>query len=349
MKILLKATLGCLACFLMLTACAHDYVTGHSSYNWFKVKDDVSLGKYVLGAQITSFEHQKVPVDASQDEAMLQRLRTIVKNISQVSHLPNLPYEVHLAESPIVNAWCAPGGKVMVYSGLWDPKKGLVNQESDDEIAGVLAHEIAHATARHVTESITRNLTFQLAGSVVSSAIAMGGSQMGSNLFGQFFSAGYNIYAPSYSRSNEEEADRIGLFYMAKAGYDPRAMIEVWKRAAQKKGDMTSIYASHPSNGARANDLQKYLPQAIEIYEHPDLPYPDFNKKLKTAKVQAQPKKQKLSETMPTPESQKSAPSDIPVAGPKPKAKRAKPKEIKVNPQKEVPKSDVSPQIKSDL
>ncbi len=267
--------------------CAHDYVTGKSSYNWFKLDDDVKLGKQVLGAQLQAFEKKKVPVDESGDKAMLQRLQTIVNRISKVSHLPDLPYEVHLADAPIVNAWAAPGGKIMVYSGLWDPKKGLVNQESDDEIAAVLAHEISHVTARHVTESLTKNMTIMLAGQVAASAITAGASAQGGNLFGQFFSAGYNIYAPSYSRKNEYEADRIGLFYMAKAGYDPRAAVELWKRASKKRGDATSIFASHPASGARAKDLEGYLPQALEMYQDPKNPYPDFRKLDGKGKAQA--------------------------------------------------------------
>ena len=269
---------------LVASGCAHDYVTGKSSYNWYKLQDDVKLGNQVLSAQLQSFEKQKVPVDPPEDTAETQRLQAMVNRIAKVSHLPNLPYEVHLADAPVVNAWAAPGGKMMVYAGLWDPKKGLVNQESDDELAAVLAHEISHVTARHVTESLTQNMTVALAGAVASSAIAMGGSVQGSNLFGQFFSTGYNIYAPSYSRKNESEADRIGLFYMAKAGYDPRAAVAVWQRASQRKGDAGSIFASHPSSGERAKNLQKYLPEALAIYQNPSLPYPAFLDPKSTAK-----------------------------------------------------------------
>lgn len=261
---------------LAASGCAHDYVTGKSSYNWYKLQDDVKLGNQVLNAQLQSFEKQKVPVDPPEDRVQSERLQAMVNRIAKVSHLPDLPYEVHLADAPVVNAWAAPGGKMMVYSGLWDPKKGLVNEESDDEIAAVLAHEISHVTARHVTESLTQNMTVALAGAVASSAIAAGGSVQGSNLFGEFFSTGYNIYAPSYSRKNESEADRIGLFYMAKAGYDPKAAVTVWQRASQKKGDAGSIFASHPSSGERAKNLEKYLPEALAIYQNPSLPYPPF-------------------------------------------------------------------------
>ena len=282
--------------------CAHDYVTGKSSYNWFKLNDDVKLGNQVLGAQLQAFDQKQVPVDASEDKVMLERLQTIVNRITKVSHLPDLPYEIHLADAKVVNAWAAPGGKMMVYSGLWDPKKGLVNQESDDEIAAVLAHEVSHVTARHVTESLTKNMTIMLAGQVASSAISAGSVQ-GGNLFGQFFSAGYNIYAPSYSRKNESEADRIGLFYMAKAGYNPQAAVEVWQRASKKRGDAGSIFASHPASGQRAKDLQPYLPQAIALYQDPSQPYPAF----------LSPKTKSQVAKTPSPQPAKAPVSQVPV------------------------------------
>ncbi len=260
-------------------SCSRDYVTGKSSYNWYSIDQDVSLGNEVLASQMNSFQKSSssgkvIAVDV--DEKQLARLQAIVNRIAQISHLPTLPYEVHLADLPVANAWAAPGGKIMVYSGLWDPKTGLVAPDNDDELAAVLSHEIAHATARHVTESLSTQMTLGVAGTLASTAIGATGSAMGQNLFGQAFSMGQNIYVPTYSRKNEYEADKIGLFYMAKAGYDPRAAIEVWKRAAMKKGGASSIFASHPASGERAKKLEFYLPQAMEIYQNPELPLPNF-------------------------------------------------------------------------
>ncbi len=253
--------------FTSLCGCGKDYVTGKSSYNWFSLDTDVKLGSQVLQAQEGSFKKENISIDSEKNRDMLLRIKKIVERVRKVSHIPDLPYEVHLADAPVVNAWAAPGGKMMVYEGLWDPEKGLVKKDSDEELAAVLSHEIAHCTARHVTEAISQQVTIGLVGVAVSSAIAGAGSAAGANLFDQVFTQGMNIYVPSYSRKNEAEADKIGLFYMAKAGYDPRAAVELWKRAAEKKGDSTSIYASHPSNGERAKALEKYLPQAMEIYE----------------------------------------------------------------------------------
>ena len=252
--------------FLGFAGCAKDMITGKTTLNYYKVSSEPKLGMEVLQSQTKSLKKQGAKVDSKKNYAELERIRRIVKNISKVSHVPTFPYEVHLADVPVVNAWCAPGGKMMVYEGLWDKEKGLLEKGNEDQLAAVLGHEMAHATARHVTESISRNMTVMVAANVAYTAIAAGSAE-GADLFGQVFNQGFNIYVPSYSRQNESEADKLGLFYMARAGYDPRAAVALWEKAAKKNKEPTSVYASHPSSGERAADLKKYLPEAIEIYE----------------------------------------------------------------------------------
>jgi predicted Zn-dependent protease len=257
---------------LILTAgCAKDIVTGKSTLNYYSLKGEPKLGKQVLYAQSKAIKQKGKKMDMDADPEEYRRLQRIVATIAPHTHYPKFPYEVHLAKVDVVNAWCAPGGKMMVYTGLWDKKKGLVQKGNEAELAAVLAHEMAHANARHVTEAISRTMTIALAGAAVQSAIAAGGSSQGANLFGQVFSDGMNLYIPSYSRSNEYEADRLGLFYMAKAGYDPRVAVKLWKKAAKKKKDVTNIYASHPSNGSRARALKKLLPKAMVLYQNAKL------------------------------------------------------------------------------
>lgn len=247
--------------------CAKDLVTGKSTLNYYSLQQESRLGEQVLTAQLQELDKREKKLNVAAGASDHKLLSKIVADIAKVSHYPDFPYEVHLADVDIVNAWCAPGGKMMVYTGLWNPKKGLVKEGNADELAAVMAHEIAHANARHVTESISRNLTILMAGTAVQGAIAAGGSAQGADLFGQIFSDGMNVFVPSYSRKNEFEADRLGLVYMAKAGYDPRVAVELWKRAAKRKKDRTSIFASHPASGARAKALEANLPEAMAYYE----------------------------------------------------------------------------------
>ena len=256
---------------LLFAGCAKDLVTGKTTLNYYDIKSEPKLGKQVLSAQAAALKKNKKELDSEKNKAELIRLRGIVVRIAKVSHYPDFPYEVHLADLDIVNAWCAPGGKIMVYEGLWDPKKGLVEKGNEDQLAAVLAHEIAHATARHVTEALSQNMTIFMIGAAVQTAISAGGYQQGSNTFGEVFSQGVGIFMPAYSRNNEYEADEIGLMYMSKAGYDPREAVKLWEKAAKKRKDYTSIYASHPTSGARAKRLKELLPQAMELYEQSKL------------------------------------------------------------------------------
>lgn len=250
-----------------LGGCAKDLVTGKKAYNWFSIGEDVKLGDQVISQQLDSIKKKGKKTDAEADAEMYDRVRKTALRIGAVSHYPSFPYEAHYAAVDVANAWCAPGGKVMVYSGLFDPKKGLVARDKEDELAAVLGHEIAHATARHVSESLSRNFTIMAVGQIAVSAIASSGTGTLQNVFSRVIVEGVNLYVPFYTRSNETEADRIGLMYMAKAGYNPRAAIDLWYRACKKRGDPFSVYASHPSSCQRAKDLEAHLPTAMAEYE----------------------------------------------------------------------------------
>ena len=117
-----------------------------------------------------------------------------------------------------------------------------------------------------VTKAMSKAQTMSIFGSVVQSAISVGSSE-GAGIFGMMFDQTMQLYLPSYSRGNEREADRIGLTYMAKAGYDPRVAVELWRRASKGKKTKTNVFASHPSSGARADALEKLLPEVMPYYE----------------------------------------------------------------------------------
>lgn len=261
-----------LAVLPFVFGCAKDLVTGKTVLNYYSLESEPKFGNQVLEAQLTAARKGEKKIDYDADPAEFDRLKGIVGRLAPVTHHPAFPYEVHLVDVDVVNAWCAPGGKMMVYTGLWSTKDGLVQKGNDDELAAVLAHEMGHANARHVTEAISRNLTIAMAGAVAQGAIQAGGYAQGADLFGEIFSQGFNIFVPSYSRQNEFEADRLGLLYMAMAGYDPRKAVELWKKAATKKKDRTSIYASHPASGVRAKKLEELLPEAMQLYEKSKTP-----------------------------------------------------------------------------
>lgn len=259
---------------LFTAACASiDPVTGRQVQNMYLIEDDVQMGRQVMADTVKTMREGGVPLNANRTR--VKQVETIVKRIAAVSHLPELPYEVTVFETNIVNAAAAPGGQIMVFSGLYDAKKGLVADE--DELAAVLAHEIAHVTCRHTTEEMTRQLPMQI--------LLIGGAiyaeAKGNDDLALALGAGFLVYQglilPKYSRTDEAEADAVGLLYMAKAGYDPRAAVRIWERAAERENDpgLFAMFSSHPSNKARRKALHDMLPKAMEEYRKATGRYPD--------------------------------------------------------------------------
>lgn len=258
----------CLLGLLLFAGCTTmDAVTGQETRNFYSLDKDVAIGSEIQAGTLAAMEESGTPVNANpQKVAMLEQM---VSRISAVSDLPDLPYEVTLIHTNIVNAMAAPGGKIMVYEGLWDPQNGLAHTE--DEIAAVIAHEIAHVNARHSTEAMTRSMPANLAAlGVLTLTKDSEHAEFAQMLVagGMFFYNG--MWMTKYSRTDEFEADAVGMMYMAKAGYDPRAAIRIWEQVAARQGGndpAASIFSTHPSSAARVESLRAQLPAAMAVYE----------------------------------------------------------------------------------
>jgi len=155
----------------------------------------------------------------------------------------NFQWEFNLIQSSEVNAWCMPGGKVAVYSGL------LPVANTDAYLAVVMGHEIGHAIARHSAERISQQTLSQFGGSLAGIAVSKQ-SQVMQGLFSQAYGVGTQVVLLKYSRDQESEADRLGLTFMAMAGYDPHEAVGFWQRmAAQNKGGAPpELLSTHPSD-----------------------------------------------------------------------------------------------------
>ncbi|MEO5909572.1 MAG: M48 family metallopeptidase [Pelobium sp.] len=175
--------------------------------------------------------------------------------------LAGFNWEFNLVESKEVNAWCMPGGKVAVYTGI------LPVTQTDAGLATVMGHEIAHAIAKHSNERYSNQMIAQGLGSIIGGAVT--NSQAGMGVFNQIFGVGAQagVLLPN-SRKQESEADRLGLTFMAMAGYNPQSAVDFWTRmAAQANGQAPPEFLStHPSDATRINDIKKYLPEAQKYY-----------------------------------------------------------------------------------
>jgi len=224
-----------------------------------------------MKAQIKAFKKKDLQVNPKRYEKTRKRIEKIVKRLAKVSDIPGLPYEVTIFDKKdVANAYCLPGGKIGIFTGIFDKEKGFIDEKNDDQIAAVLSHEIAHATLRHVTRRLTTYSSLGFVGSIISFGVARGVGQNWAYLTSQVFNTGTFLYYPSYSRKHEREADKVGFYYMVKAGFDPQAAIIVWERASIKKqkegkNDKTQFFSSHPASGERAEYLRSYLGDADEV------------------------------------------------------------------------------------
>lgn len=246
-----------------------EFKRGGGGFNLYSLKDEVRIGEHFMKQQIKEFKRKKVGVDLPKHQALKSRIEKIAEKIAFVSDKTNFPYEVHIFDRPdIVNAYCLPGGKIGVFSGLFDKEKGLIDETNDDQIAAVIGHEISHAALRHITRRLSAFQGIGFLGSLASVGLGQGVGAEAQQIFEQVFYLGMNIYVPHYSRKYEREADQAGLYYMSKARFNPLAAVEVWRKAAARGGPnskQTNIFASHPASGERAKYLESWLHEAIPL------------------------------------------------------------------------------------
>jgi predicted Zn-dependent protease len=197
------------------------------------------------------------------DAAMARRVKTIADRLIAVTgafrpDAPGWGWEVNLIRSDQVNAWCMPGGKIAVYSGL------ITKFElTDDEIAAVLAHLIAHALREHARERASELLD---SGLFVERAVEGSGAGQGTIDMARLVKQ-VTLSLP-YGRVYESEADRMGVELAARAGYDPRATISLWQKMARAGGDREPEWLTmHPSDASRIRELETYSARGMPLYE----------------------------------------------------------------------------------
>ncbi len=197
----------------------------------------------------------------NRDARQTERVRAIAQRLIPHTAVfrddaPRWLWEVNVIASDQVNAWCMPGGKIAVYTGLIEKLK-----IGDDELAAVIGHEIAHALREHARERMSR----QMATGIGLAAIEiLTGVRLGD--LGQMLAQ--SMFVLPNSRENEQEADRIGVELAARAGYDPRAAVTLWNKMAGQGGRQPPQWLStHPSHETRIRDLQEYSQRVLPLYE----------------------------------------------------------------------------------
>lgn len=198
------------------------------------------------------------------DHPQVRRLRAIGQKIipyalSWNPRAKNWRWEINLIGSAQINAFCMPGGKIAFYSGILEKL-----QLTDDEVATVMGHEVAHALREHARERMGKNAATGIGANLISSVLGLG--QIGQTVT----SYGAQLLTLQFSRSDESEADLVGMELAARAGFDPRAGVSLWqKMAAASKGAPPQWLSTHPSGTTRIADIEANLPRVMPLYKRP--------------------------------------------------------------------------------
>ncbi len=183
-----------------------------------------------------------------------------LKENGMVGRVNGFNWEFKVVDSPEKNAWCMPGGKVVFYTGILDITK------DEKGLAVVMGHEIAHAIARHGNERMSQAMALELGGMGLNLALNKQ-SELTRNIFLQSYGIGSSLGSLKFSRVHESESDRMGLVFMAKAGYDPAEAPKFWQRMKAAGGQAPPEFLStHPSASTRISDLNKWMAEAKKHY-----------------------------------------------------------------------------------
>lgn len=216
-------------------------------------------------------QNNVVSPGASKDAEMVRRVGSRIatavtsyyRGKGLASELENYQWEYNLVNDNAANAWCMPGGKIVVYTGL------LPITRNEAALAVVVGHEVAHAVAKHGSERMSQGLMQQLGGVALDVALSSK-SQETRGLFAQAYGIGSSVgFTLPHSRNQELEADRVGLIYTALAGYNPREAVPLWERMKEMSDGKRppQFLSTHPAEDTRIAQLNKYMPEALKYYK----------------------------------------------------------------------------------
>jgi predicted Zn-dependent protease len=254
---------------LLLAACASAPYTHRRQLLFTSEGRETNMG-YQAFQQIK--HHYKI----SRDPEINALVTRVGRRIAAAARRPDYRWEFVVFDDKEANAFCLPGGKVGIFTGL------LKYTRDEAGLATVISHEVAHALARHAGERLSQSMLAQIGG------IGLGAALGGMNpTAGQAIMQGYSLGTQlgillPYSRAQEYEADHIGLILMAKAGYDPDRALEFWKRmmARDKGTKLPQFLSTHPNDANRIREIQAFLPEARKYYvPHREAPIPPRSRK----------------------------------------------------------------------
>jgi predicted Zn-dependent protease len=260
-----KIIVSTLALSLITLSCHKNAVTGKRSLNLMPESQMIGMSL----SEYDKFLAEHPPLPLTDERAKLVRNCGIrIQKAVEKYHadkkasadLNGFDWTFNTVDDNTVNAWCMPGGKVVVYTGL------LPVTIDEQSLAVVMGHEIAHAIARHGNQRMSQGLLVQFGGAALSTALSQKPA-LTQQLFSQAYGISTGLGTLKYSRSHETEADKMGLIFASMAGYNPEAAIAFWERMAASGGQKPpEIMSTHPSDETRIRDLKAFMPEAKKYF-----------------------------------------------------------------------------------
>lgn len=263
----MRRTIACVLVVLAVAACSRVPITGRRQLNLLSEGEMMSMSLTAY----QDFLKQNTPLPAS--DQRVQKVKRIGNELAAAAtkylnehgaaqRVEGFQWEFNVVDEATVNAWCMPGGKVVVYTGI------LPVTQDETGLALVMGHEIAHAIARHGNERMSQGMAVQGAGMTLQ-VLASEKPTLAKDMLLQSFGIGSQLGQLAFSRNHETEADKMGLVFMAMAGYDPRGAPDFWKRMAAQSGGQKppEFMSTHPSDERRVADLNAYMPEAMKFYK----------------------------------------------------------------------------------
>jgi predicted Zn-dependent protease len=253
----MRSHLSVILAILFIIGCATAPYTGRNQFILVSEGQEASLGD-------EAYRHTLRESVVTHDFNAERLVRRVGEKIAAVANKPEYKWEFTIINDPeTVNAFALPGGKVAVYTGIFGPAR------DEAGLAVVMGHEVAHALARHPAERMSQGMLLQLGG--VGLGVVLGRNPALANQVLQAYGIGTGVgVALPFGRSQETEADHIGLILMAKAGYDPRVALDLWERMEKKdggKGAPPEFLSTHPGYETRIEQLRSFLPEALSYYQ----------------------------------------------------------------------------------
>lgn len=254
---------SCLIAILGFYGCSSVPITGRSQLNLVSNEEVLSLSlqeynSYIQTAQ-KSTDKTNTALVVKVGSKIAEAVELYYKAVGMEEALKDYSWEFNLVNDSQANAFCMPGGKIVVYAGI------LPICQDETGLAVVLGHEVGHAIAKHANERMSQQLVVN-GGAGLVGTLVNNSSETVKTISSLVYGLGSQVGMLKYNRNQELEADRMGLILMSIAGYDPNAAIPFWQRMGANSGGTIEFLSTHPSDNTRVNEITKYLPEAMEYY-----------------------------------------------------------------------------------